>query len=282
MSSSISGMPQSIVNWLNKINDLKSITFMTEYPPQAKAVPLKNSIVSVGLAEVRITDLFRENEKGDLVRDEYCRQADIHIVLGIHVPDALGGSTCHEVFSKVVDYLTFSSDLNIVSSTCGHVTSDRNTESLVMNADIHIASEFCPADETGINFESFTSKTFFCKHHMDDSLIHVSPEDRNLWETPCVTGTYIGSGDSTRTIKLGFHPKFVFAFALGYSPIGIDFEQKSGIAYFGYSVTDTHGSNGVETTSNGFKVLSSSTYKVDNVTPMLNASGSVYFYYAVK
>lgn len=282
MSSSISGMPQSIVNWLKRINDLKYITFMTEYPPHAKAVPLRNSIVSVGLAEVSITDIFRENENGEMVRDEYCRQADIHIVLGIHVPDALGGSTCHEVFSKVVDYLTFSSDLNIISSTCGHVTSDRNTESLVMNADLHIAAEFCPADETGLNFQSFASKTFFCKSHMDDSLIHVSEADRNRWETPCVTGTYIGSGNSSRTISLGFHPKFVITFALGYSPVGIDFEKSSGTAYFGYSVTDTHGSNGVESTTNGFKVYNGNTYKVDNVTPMLNSTGCTYFYFAVK
>lgn len=282
MNSSISGMPQSIVNWLKTINDLKSITFMTEYPPQAKAVPLRNSIVSVGLAEVKITDIFRENEDGELVRDEYCRQADMHIVLGIHVPDASGGSTCHEVFSKVVDYMTFSSDLNIISSTYGHITSDRNTESLVMDADIHIGSEFCPADESDINFKSFESKTFFCKGHMDDSLIHVSTDDRARWDAPCVTGTYIGSGNASRTINLGFHPKFVFAFALGYSPVGIDFDQKSGIAYFGYSVTDTHGSNGVETTTNGFKVHNSSTYEVDNITPMLNSTGCTYFYFAVK
>ncbi len=275
-------MPQSIVNWLKKIPDLKYITFMTEYPPQAKAVPLRNSIVSVGLAEVKITDLFRENEDGELVRDEYCRQADIHIVLGIHVPDALGGSTCHEVFSTIVDYLTFSSDLNIISSTCEHVTSDRNTESLVMNADIHIGAEFCPADETGLNFQSFASKTFFCKHHMDDMSLHISDDERESWNSPCVIGSYIGSGLATRSINLGFEPKFVFAFALGYSPFGVDFEKQEGQIYFGYSVSDLHGSTCVECTSNGFRVHNGSSYEVDNVTPILNEIGYTYFYFAVK
>ncbi|MBP3330268.1 MAG: hypothetical protein J6L89_05480 [Clostridia bacterium] len=282
MSSTISGMPQSIVDWLNGIPDLRDITFMTEYPPQAKAVPLRNSIVSVGLAEVNIIDLFHENENGELVRDEYCRQADIHIVLGIHVPDSLGGSTCHEVFSKVVDYLTFSSDLNIITSTCGHITSDRNTESLVMNADIHIGAEFCPADETGINFESFASKTFFCKQHMDDTSIHVSEEDRGKWDAPCVVGSYIGSGTSARSINLGFAPKFVFAFAMGSSPFGIDADKGTGSLYFGYSVSDSHGSNGIVCTSTGFKAHNGSTYEVDNVTPLLNSTGYTYFYFAVK
>lgn len=282
MSSTISGMPQSIVNWLSKISDLKSITFMTEYPPQAKAVPLKNSIVSVGLAEVKITDLFRENSSGELVRDEYCRQAEIHIVLGIHVPDSLGGSTCHEVFSKVVDYLTFSSDLDIVSSACGHVTSDRNTESLVMDADIHIAAEFCPADETGLNFSSFSSKTFFCKSHMDDTSLHITDSEREKWSTPFVTGSYVGSGSASRTLSLGFEPSFVFVFAMGYSPFGIDFENTVGKLYFGYSVDNSHGSNGVSCTSKGFQVHNGTSYKTSNVYPLLNETGYTYFYYAVK
>lgn len=281
MSSTISVMPQSIVNWLKNISDLKHITFMTEYPPQAKAVPLRNSIVSVGLAEVEITDLFRENEDGELVRDEYCRQADIHIVLGIHVPDSLGGSTCHDVFSKIVDYMTFSSDLNIVSSTCGHVISDRNTESLVMDADIHVSAEFCPADETGLNFESFAAKTFFCKSHTDDTDLHFRNGERELLLNPCKTGTYIGSGASTRSLNLGFEPKFVFIFALGAGPVGIDFTNSEAKAYFGYSIAD-NGSSAVECTSNGFKVHNGDSYKAGNVYPVLNELGYTYVFYAVK
>lgn len=281
MSSTISAMPQSIVNWLKNISDLNHITFMTEYPPQAKAVPLRNSIVSVGLAEVQITDLFRENEDGELVRDEYCRQADIHIVLGIHVPDSLGGSTCHDVFSTIVDYLTFSSDLNIISSTCGHVTSDRNTESLVMDADIHIGAEFCPADETGLNFQSFTSKTFFCKSHMEDTDLHFRGGERDLLTNPCSIGTYIGSGNATRTINVGFIPRFVFVFAMGGGPCSIDFENSVGKLYFGYAIADS-GSSAVECTSSGFKVHNGSSYKAGNVYPLLNETGYTYVYYAVK
>ncbi len=282
MSSTISGMPQSIVNWLKTISDLENITFMTEYPPTPKAVPLKNSIVSVGLAEVQITDLFHENEEGELIRDEYCRKADIHIVLGIHVPDSLGGSMCHEVFSKVVDYMTFSSDLNIVSSTCDHVTSDRNTESLVMDADIHIAAEFCPADETGLNFSSFTDKTFFCKNHMLDTLLHIKDGERELWTNPCMIGAYIGSGSSSRTINLGFEPRFAFCFALGSGAVGIDFENQLGKIYFAYSINAERGSSGMVIKSNGIQVHNGTGYKYQNAYPLLNEVGTTYIYYAVK
>lgn len=281
MSSTITTMPESIVNWLRNISELKHITFMTEYPPQAKAVPLRNSIVSVGLAEVRITDLFHENEDGDLIRDEYCRQADIHVVLGIHVPDSLGGSTCHDVFSTIVNYLTFSSDLNIISSTCGHVTSDRNTESLVMDADIHIGAEFCPADETGLVFNAFTSKTFFCKSHMENTVLHTDEKEKARWNNPCSVGSYMGNGSSSRTFNLDFNPKFVFAFALGGGAMAIDFDAKEAKMYFGYA-TDGNGSSAVECTENGFRVHNGKTYKAGNTYPLLNEIGYNYVFYAVK
>lgn len=281
MSSTITVMPQSIVNWLKKISDLRHITFMTEYPPQAKAVPLKNSVVSVGLAEVKITDLFHENENGELIRDEYCRQADIHIVLGIHVPDSLGGSTCHDVFSKIVDYLTFSSDLNIISSTCGHVTSDRNTESLVMDADIHIGAEFCPADETGLNFASFADKTFFCKNHMTDTTLHLNDSERDKWNNPCLTGEYAGNGSYSRSFNIGFEPRFIFIFAVGAGAYAIDFDEKTAQMYFGYA-TNVSNSNAVECTVNGFRVHNGKSYSAGNVYPMLNEIGTSYIFYAVK
>lgn len=281
MSSTITVMPQSIANWLKNIPDLRHITFMTEYPPQAKAVPLRNSIVSIGLAEVKITDLFHENEEGELIRDEYCRQADIHIVLGIHVPDSLGGSTCHDVFSKIVDHLTFSTDLNIISSTCGHVTSDRNTESLVMDADIHIGAEFCPADETGLNFASFADKTFFCKSHMTDTALHLNEGEREKWNDPCVLGEYVGTGSSSRTVSLDFDPRFVFVYASGAGAYAIDFDEKIAKMHFGYAVKGAD-SSAVECAEKGFRVHSGKSYTAGNVYPLLNEAGILYVFYAVK
>ncbi len=281
MSSKITTMPQSIVDWLKEIPELKHITFMTEYPPQAKAVPLRNSIVSVGLQEVQITDRFYESEEGELVRDEYCRNADIHIILGIHVPDSLGGSTCHDVFAKIVNFLTFSSDLNIVSSTCGHVISDRNTESLVMEAILNIGAEFCPAEETGLYFNSFADKTFFCKSHTDDTSLHLVEGEREKWSDPCVFGTYNGNGSSSVTVNLGFSPRFVVVFIAGGGVVGIDFEEQVGKMYFAYA-TRTTDSIGAQCTSNGFRAYQGTARMVGNVYPALNELGFTYTYYAVK
>ena len=43
---------------------MKDITFFTEFPPIAKAVPLKRSIVAVGIENLSLTDKFEVNADG--------------------------------------------------------------------------------------------------------------------------------------------------------------------------------------------------------------------------
>lgn len=74
MADSISAMPKEIAQWLSEQTAVfGSIRFLTEFPPIPKATPLKNTIVSVGLESVKITDSFVENSNGELVAEEYCR-----------------------------------------------------------------------------------------------------------------------------------------------------------------------------------------------------------------
>ncbi len=280
--SKISSLPASIVTWLKTVNDLRGITFMTEFPPRAKAVPLRNSIVSVGISQVIIKDHFNDTEEPVPEDDEYCRTADITISLGIHVPASLGGSTCHEVFTKVVNHLTFDSDFNITNSVCGRITSDRNTESLVMTAEIHIDADFCPADETGIAFSSFMNKDMFCSTHLQDMVRHITSQERDLWTNYYASGVYVGSGSATKTVNLGFAPKFLIVFGIGGPPMTVDFTNQKMYYNIAVSINGSYSSDGVQTTSNGFKVLSGTNYAVGSNIPKTNDAGKTYAYFALK
>lgn len=66
--SSISALPADIVRWLSAQSDLSDITFLTEFPAIKKAVPLRKVIVAVGLHDVTLTDQFRDDGNGVLVR----------------------------------------------------------------------------------------------------------------------------------------------------------------------------------------------------------------------
>lgn len=279
--STISTMPSSIVNWLNTQERLEDIKFLTEYPPQFKAVPLKKPIVAVGISSVTISDHFTANEDDVLVRDEYCRTAQIEIVLSIHVPFSQGGNRCHEVFTSVVDCLTFASDLNITQSSCDKITSDRDTEALVMNAKINVTSDFCPAEEVDDNFHSFLDKELLCGSHIRNTDIHITAQERENWNNRIVSGEYFGTGNSTQSINLGFKPVFLLIFSLGDSLCSYQQSSLKTENHFAFMIGNDH-SQGVEPISNGFKALNGSSYEANSTVPYLNKIGVTYCFIAVK
>ncbi len=90
------------------------------------------------------------------------------------------------------------------------------------------------------------------RSHINDTVIHVSAEEKDAWNNAIVQGYYIGSGANSRTYNLGFHPKAVFVSALEYPPVAIDFTANSYKSYFGVA-NQSYGSQGIVLTSNGFK-----------------------------
>ena len=277
--SAVSALPQDIVNWLSKQGELSDITFMTEFPPRKKAIPLKKAIVAVGLKEVNVVDKFTENDEGVLEKNEYCRLAQMKIQLAIHVPFAYGGEKCHDIFTTIVDCLTFASDLNIVKSGCESMDSDRNTDALVINAWIDIEADFCPAVSTNLNYQSFLAKTHLCGSHITDSVIHVTAEDKERWNSQFITGYYIGSDTNTNTFNVGFKPKAVIVYTEEFPPVVTDFTKQKNYIY-GAVATQDGASMGASVTSTGFKVYSSDYYGTDEGAPRLNKGGVRYTYIA--
>ena len=114
--STISVLPSQIADWLSEQTSLGGIRFITEYPAVKKEIPLKRVTVAVGIGKMEIVDSFTANDEGVLVKNEYCRLANIKVKLAIHVPYSKGGATCHDVLTTIIDCLTFDTDLNVVES----------------------------------------------------------------------------------------------------------------------------------------------------------------------
>ena len=277
----ISALPASIVEWLSSQEYLEDIKFLTEYPPQYKAVPLKKPIVSVGVNNITITDHFTLNDNDVLERDEYCRTANIEIILSIHVPFSDGGEKCHEVFTSVVDYLTFSSDLNIVQSHCDHIVSDRDTDALVMNAYINIESDFCPSEEIDDAFHSFLDKELLCGSHIRDTDIHITAAEREKWNTSAVSGFYTGTGAAERSLDIGFRPLFLGVVCTGHVVAEYSSSLPKARIYSALACGN-YTSRGVQTTNDGFKVLNNSSASNDYGELKLNEMGQTYCYFAIK
>lgn len=279
VESAVSALPGDIVAWLQTQESLSDITFMTEFPAVKKAIPLEKVIVAIGLQSVTLTDKFVEDGNGVLQRQEYCRTAQLRIGLSVHVPFSLSGHTCHEVFSNVVDALSFASDLDIRESGCGNITSDRDTDALVLNGYLQIESDFCPAIASGMQFQSFLDKELLCGTHVRDTDIHVSAAEKEVWAHPTHTGRYMGNGSASRTLSLTFRPSFAAVFAEDHPLTEANLTTGDNCVYAGQA-TRAGGSIGLALTDDGFRVSQGGS-GFQNSIPYLNAVGNIYYYIAL-
>lgn len=280
--STISIMPGEIAEWLSSQQELEGINFITEYPASKKPVPLKKVMVAVGIDNIAIEDSFVENDEGVLVENEYCRLASIKLRLGIHAPFAEGGARCHDVFTDVADCLTFATDLNISQSGCGKIKADRDTDAFVLEAWITVQADFCPAASSSVSFESFLNKELLCGSHISNSEIHFSPEEKERFLSPCLAGSYFGTGAATRSISLGFKPALVIAFARQMPVTTTDFAGGFTGSRFAIATAENSAMQGIEIISGGFRLLSGSSYYIGNSHPLLNEAGTLYTYLAFR
>nr|MCR5485647.1 hypothetical protein [Clostridiales bacterium] len=194
-----------------------------------------------------------------------------------------GGARCHEVFSNIIDCLTFASDLNIEESGCSAITADRDTDALVLNGFMFIKADFCPAETSDITFASFLQKELLCGSHINDSRVHASTDEKYRWNNPFAIGNYFGDGSSHNSITLAFKPRAVIVFAADMpftereSSSSPNLWLYAGIAAAGY------GTYGVKITNNGFRADNVSTPAEGYFTvPRLNEAGQVYLYIAFR
>ncbi len=277
--SKISVLPEEIAAWLSEQDRLSGIRFITEFPPEKKEIPLKRVTVAVGIGEMKVEDSFTENDEGVLIENEYCRLANIKIKLGIHVPYSEGGARCHDILTDVIDCLTFSTDLNVVESGCINVKADRDTDAFVLEAYILLQADFCPADSSGVNFESFLNKELMCGSHIRRSDIHVTTMDKALWNSPYLAGSYVGTGTTSRSVTLGFSPKLLIIFAITFPTTIVDFSTSKAMCPI--AVGSTSGcSMGLTITSTGFRVSDSESYKSSQAA--CNQLGYTYGYIAFR
>ena len=277
--SAISAMPADIAQWLGEQAELEGIQFLTEFPARNKAVPLRGAIVAVGLRSASITDKFVENNDGVLERQEFCRTASLRLRFGIHVPFADGGDRCHDIFTQVLDMLTFASDLNLRASGCDQVTAHRDTDAFVLEAWADILADFCPAVSTGLALGSFLPKELLCGSHVANGDIHLSPAQKEWIDNPYRVGTYMGNGAASHSVDLGLRPKAVFVCAVQFPPVHPQFSSASSV-YFAFAA-GSFGGMGIEITNNGFLLRNSSTYSLGTTSPAVNASGTMYLYLAL-
>ncbi|MBQ9680457.1 MAG: hypothetical protein IJV48_07245 [Ruminococcus sp.] len=115
--------------------------------------------------------------------------------------------------------------------------------------------------------------------HIADSAIHLNAEERAKLTEPFTFALYAGSGETTRTISLGFRPKFAIVFKRNVPPVV--YSGGVNIVNAGYACYGHGSSTGLSVTGTGVTV-SEAAAATDGVRVSLNESGSQYTIVAFK
>ena len=115
--------------------------------------------------------------------------------------------------------------------------------------------------------------------HIADSAIHVTSDEKARISQPYEVKIYSGSGESERTISLGFTPKFVIVFRRGVPPAA--YSSGANVVYSGYACYGHGSTTGLVINSSGV-VVTETSVNADGVRVSLNESGSQYTLIAFK
>lgn len=115
--------------------------------------------------------------------------------------------------------------------------------------------------------------------HIADSGIHVSSAEKAKLSEPFVSSVYAGSGESSRTISLGFTPSLVIVFKRN-SPF-VQYGGSVNTVYAACSAYSHGASAGISITTNGVTVTEQASAE-NGVRVSLNASGAQYTLIAFK
>lgn len=162
----------------------------------------------------------------------------------------------------------------------GSITADRETDAFVLKSWVDIEAEFCPADSSAIQYESFLPKTFFCQSHLNDGSIHVTTDEKEKWNSSITIGSYFGTDASSRSIKLGFQPKAVLVAA---ASLPLVYSDTSNVSHCMSAIaTQNASSAGLEITSDGFRLIQGTSQNYANTYTRLNKLNVNYIYIALK
>lgn len=115
--------------------------------------------------------------------------------------------------------------------------------------------------------------------HVKNDSIHLSKGEKEKITEPYVSNIYSGSGESSRTISLGFQPKFVLIYKRGVPPV--TYSNNVNTVNCAYGFYGHGGTVGISITSSGV-IVSESATATNGVKVSLNERGSQYTIVAFK
>ncbi len=245
------------------------VTAIRGFSKSPGAIPISKITFSVTTEENKTT--YFENDEAQL-----CVRNDIRIRLSVFAPTNRNGEQINSFAELVLDYLADIYIENLKGYEIGDLTYDDDVNAIYLPCYMDFSYTSCALEQ---DTDGNIPETFFCKSHVNNSLIHLSEEQKEYLDSPCVIGTYTGDGNADgKDINLGFRPKAVIIYRNTYHIASYNKENGTSNCYLGVSIGSTY-TRGLMILDKGFRVKTTVT---SSATTHLNDSGGVYGYIAFR
>ena len=122
---------------LKESEELKDITFLSEFPSSKKPVPIKKLMAAVGGEEISVSP----GAMGDIYDSGNGRDAEIALRLTVYAPYKSGGEACLKAFCRICETASFMENLHIKFFKCGDISANRDADAFVLKGTISFSGE---------------------------------------------------------------------------------------------------------------------------------------------
>lgn len=126
-----------VLTQLKEAEELKDITFLSEFPSSKKPVPIKKIMAAVGGEEISVSS----GAMGNIYDSGIGKDAEIALGITVYAPYKSGGEECIQTFCRICEAASFMENLNIKSFKCGDVSANRDADAFVLKGTISFSGE---------------------------------------------------------------------------------------------------------------------------------------------
>lgn len=128
---------KQVLTQLKESEELKDISFLSEFPSSKKPIPIKKIMAVLGGEEISVS----QGAMGNVYDSGNGRDTEIALRLTVYSPYKSGGEECLKAFCRICEAASFMDNLNIKSFQCGDVSANRDADAFVLKGTVFFSGE---------------------------------------------------------------------------------------------------------------------------------------------
>lgn len=128
---------KQVLTQLKESEELKDISFLSEFPSSKKPIPIKKIMAVLGGEEFSVSP----GAMGNVYDSGNGKDTEIALRLTVYAPYKSGGEECLKAFCRICEAASFMDDLNIKSFQCGDVSANRDADAFVLKGTVFFSGE---------------------------------------------------------------------------------------------------------------------------------------------